>query len=121
MEEVAPRQLIKALTASALRFRRGLPTDNDLHVPAVAHIFSAVLRHNFVTQDSLESSEDLATLQRCAHNGWLHTDNLRDIDKPEEVGYVFTSPLHRWFLEWRLFDTLEGITLSEDNIVDFTR
>ena len=108
LEKVSPHDLCEQLTASA--FQEGLPKDEDLQDPSIARIFSAVLHNGFVTKSDFTSEDDQDALQSCFCNGWLYTDTLRDIGQPEEVGFAFASPLHRWFVEWKLANTIPEIT-----------
>ena len=103
MEQVAPYDLFEQLT---IVFTTGVPQDMDLQPLSVRNIFSAVLCQIIVFKSDFVSEDDQKALRHCYHNGWLHSDMCRKgIDHPEEVGYVFPSPLYRWFVEWRLVNT----------------
>jgi hypothetical protein len=99
-------------------FRRGLPSDNDLREPAVAYIFSSVLREMSVQETNFSTTEeDSNALKRCYQNGWLHTDR-----SDHKIVYFFSSSLHRWYIEWKLWgprlsDT--NLHANSDNILDF--
>ena len=108
LEKVSPHDLFEHLTTSA--FQKGLAKDEDLQVSSIAHVFSAVLHNGFVIKSNFTSEDDQDALECCFCNGWLHTDTLRDIGQPEEVTFAFASPLHRWFVEWKLVDTIPAIT-----------
>ena len=108
LEKVSLHDLCKQLTTSA--FQEGLPKDKDLQDPSIAHIFSVVLHNGFVIKSNSTSEDDWDALQSCFCNGWLRTDTLRDIGQPEEVSFAFASPLHRWFVEWKLSNAIPEIT-----------
>jgi len=119
LEAVSPRELVRRLEDSASIFSRGLPANKDLQVPAVASIFSAVLRTHVVMDANFTTEDDKSALQRCFHRGWLHTDKLKDINLPDEVGYFYPSLLHRWYVEWKLWDTAPTIPFQAVNILEF--
>jgi hypothetical protein len=75
-------------------FRRGLPDLEDLRKPNIAQLFRAVLVNHYVTLDSME---DKTSLNECFKRGWLHADTAG-----EGTQYIFTTPLHRWFIEYYL-------------------
>jgi hypothetical protein len=103
LEQVAPYDLFEQLTAV---FTKGLPQDIDLQSVSVRNIFSAVLCNRVVFKSDVPPEDDQNALRQCYRNGWLHSDMCRkDIDQLEAVGYVFASPLHRWFVEWKLVNT----------------
>jgi hypothetical protein len=119
MDMVSPREFVDRLENSSRVFSRGLPRNRHLQVPAVAGIFSAVLRAGYVVETCCTADDDKNALQQCYRNGWLHTDNLRDINQSDTVGYFFPSPLHRWFIEWKLFDTIPAIPFQAVDILTF--
>ena len=77
-------------------FKRGLPSREELQEPQNARVFRAVLVNNSVTRNMVEPS-DRVTLDHCFKMGWLHatTSNY-------ETRYIFTTPLHQWFVEYYL-------------------
>ena len=95
-------------------FRRGLPPDNDFKVLAVARVLSSVLRTGFVLDTDFTAEDDISALQRCFRNGWLHTDKLDN----DNIGYFFASPLHRWYVEWKLWGIIDT-TFNAVNIAEF--
>jgi hypothetical protein len=115
---VGPRDLLKRLEASATIFTRGLPENKDLQKPAIAGIFSNVLRNGVVTQHQFTVAEQ-DVLQECCHQGWLHTDKLIDTEQLDEVGYFFATSFHRWFVEWKLYDTVPAIPFETGNLLQF--
>jgi hypothetical protein len=119
MEMVSPRELVDRLEKSSGIFARGLPLNHDLQVPAIARVFSAVLRRGYEVEASFTADDDKNALQECFHNGWLHTDDLGSIDLSDTVGYLFPSPLHRWFVEWKLWDTIPAIPFQAVDILAF--
>ncbi|KAM6503841.1 hypothetical protein JOM56_000784 [Amanita muscaria] len=119
LAEVSPRELLRKLENSASTFGKGLPSNAELQAPATAGIFSAVLRRNVVIDTDFRTDDEKSALQECFHNGWLHTDNLGDIDLPDGVGYLFPSSLHRWYVEWKLLDGLPPIQFQANSLLDF--
>ena len=99
-------------------FTRGLPSSRDLQLPPVAHVFFSVLSTGVVTDAEFTAEDDKAALSRCFHKGWLHTDKLDHIGRPNEFGYFFSSPLHRWYVEWKLWDTLPATPLEVVDILE---
>jgi hypothetical protein len=87
-------------SAAAGIFGREPPSDGDLKAPAVARVFSSVLRTGSVADIDFTSEDDTSTLQQCFRNGWLHTDKFLD----DGIKYFFPSSLHRWYVEWKLWD-----------------
>jgi hypothetical protein len=69
----------------------------ELLEPSIARVFHAVLTNNFVTDEMLDFMEDKDALDRCFRHGWLHATALQD-----QTIYIFTTPLHRWFVEYYL-------------------
>jgi len=119
LKVVGPHDLLELLRHAPV-FMRGLPPVNDLTDPSIVSIVSAVLGDGYVTDADLESeSEALNKLQLCFRNGWLHTDRLRNADRGETVAYFFASSLHRWYVEWKLFDMLPAVPIQADNILKF--
>jgi hypothetical protein len=57
----------------------------------------------------------LKTLDRCHRSGWLHADQIL----PGIVGYTFPTPLHRWFVEWKLFGST-ATTPTQATILEFS-
>lgn len=149
MSLVGPRDLLKRLTTSSRIFVRGLPEQKDLQDPVVAQIFSAVLRCNYVSDvtnsdnnnssnsdddssnpdDDSSSSDDNSSnpcdnfssekIKLCFRRGWLHSDKLSVIGQENRVGYFFPSLLHRWFVEWNLWDTLPKVPFKTGSLLDF--
>lgn len=119
MEMVSPREFVDLLEKSSRVFVRGLPLNNDLQVPANARVFSAVLRTGYVVEAYFTADDDKNALRECFHNGWLHTDDLGHIGLSDTVGYFFPSHLHRWFVEWKLWDTIPAIPFQAADILTF--
>jgi len=99
--------------AGADVFRRGLPSYGDLRVPAVACVFSSVLRTGSVQDTDFTTEDNSSALQWCFRKGWLHTDYIDN-----KIKYFFPSSLHRWYIEWKLWGFLDA-TFRADNILDF--
>jgi len=104
MAKVSPHQLLKRLNSTGI-FKRGLPLNTDLQDPATARIFSAVLRRGFVkNNDPNLQSDEKAAIKQCYRNGWLHADLVDGT-----IGYFFSSPLHSWYIEWKLWGSVDQI------------
>ena len=104
MAKVSPQRLLKLLNSTGI-FKR-LPSDTDLQDTAAARIFSAVLRRGFVkdTDDSNPQSDEKTAIKRCYRNGWLHADLVEGT-----TGYFFSSSLHRWYVEWKLWGSVDQV------------
>ena len=96
LEHVGPRDFLRH-SEHGSTFQRGLPSDSELGDLETADIFSSVLRDGSVT----EADVNIEKLRLCSSNGWLHSDTCQG-----ETTYFFPSPLHEWYIEWKLFDTL---------------
>ena len=102
-------------------FARGLPRNIELQDRRTARIFSRVLRDysiSIVESGSGESmandSVDTKTLDLCFRRGWLHAEKLVEgHGRRESIVYMFPSPLHRWYVEWKLYDKLSRPFESE--------
>lgn len=114
------------LEASACVFRRGLPPKEDLQNPAIARIFARVLSERSTLRSHYELEDDVAALQKCFRCGWFHADKLDD--GSDDLIYVFASPLHRLFVEWKLWNTVTApmsststvtSTLQSTTLLDF--
>ena len=100
-------------SAAAGVFKRGLPPDDALRVPAVASVFSSLLRIGSVQDTDFTTEDNSSALQLCFSKGWLHTDNIDN-----KTRYFFPSSLHRWYVEWNVWGVL-GTTFRADNVLDF--
>jgi hypothetical protein len=98
-------------------FKRGVPLNQDLRDHAIARIFSNVLRKGSVVESEFAIGEDATALGQCFRNGWLHADKLRNIHYGKETVYIFPSPLHRWFVEWKLWDSVPTIPFESNSIL----
>ena len=58
-------------------------------------------------------------IKRCFCRGWLHSDRLGVIGRENDVGYFFPSLLHRWYVEWKLWDTLPKANFETNGLLDF--
>ena len=115
--EVGPREFVQRLEISASIFRRGLPRNEDLQDPAIARIFSDVLREGSILHSDPRTG-DGTTLRRCYHNGWFHADKPSEPRFSEDTVYTFPSPLHRWFVEWKLYDIVPAESFESNNILE---
>ena len=107
MERVRPLEFLELLDRSATNFKRGMPQASYFQDLAGARVFSAVLRQGMVTGSDFTRRDDQDALHQCFVRGWLHSDRTRVGNLGEDVGYVFPSPLHRWFVEWALFSSFQ--------------
>jgi hypothetical protein len=78
-------------------FRRGLPETQELQVPNIAQVFRAVLCNHAVEEETFEDPNHRKALKDCWKNGWLHATMYQ-----KKTMYIFTTPLHRWFVEYYL-------------------
>ncbi|KAF8236630.1 hypothetical protein L208DRAFT_612677 [Tricholoma matsutake] len=118
LEKVSPHALVEALETSASIFKRGLPLNSELRLPSVVHIFFSVLSTGVVTDAEITTEDDMKALSLCFRSGWLHMDKLDNIGRPDELGYFFPSSLHRWYVEWKLQDTLPAIPFNAVDILE---
>ena len=107
LEEVGPRELVEKLEKSSPSFARGLPQNSDLQNIFIFHVLFTVLSKDIVTDGDFAAQREKDALLKCFQRGWLHTDKLDDIGRPNEFGYFFASSLHRWYVQWKLFDILQ--------------
>jgi hypothetical protein len=113
LTNVGPNDLIDKLQGTSI-FLRGLPSNTDLQDLAKAHVLETAIRQNVVTSSDFTSEDDLAALIHCFRHGWLHADHIHS----DEIGYVFASPLHRWFMEAKLLD--KSASFEATDILAFT-
>ena len=90
--------LLEQLGRSSV-FARGLPLDSELQNSSIAHLFEAVLCNGIITDSDITRGDEKGALLNCFHNGWLHSDKLAD----GKTWYGFSSSLHRWYVEWKLW------------------
>jgi len=69
----------------------------------------------FVTDANSKGTPLQDKLQFCVHNGWLHSDTNQE----QNVAYVFSSSLHCWYVEHKLFNTLPRIPFESSSILEF--
>ena len=118
LKQVNLRDLLVRLETSANIFIKGLPRNEDLQKkPAIARILSNVLREGSIVESKSIIGEDTTALRRCFHNGWLHADKFSNIQDDEETVYIFASPLHRWFVEWKLWVSIPAIPFESNSIL----
>jgi hypothetical protein len=112
---VGPRQLFTALSGASV-FTRGLPLEKDLQDVGIADVFFRVLRNGYVVKpDSTGGDHD--NLMLCFRNGWLHSD--KKDHSGDTIIYFFASPLHRWFVEWKLWDHYPPLPIVTGDILTF--
>jgi hypothetical protein len=86
---------------------RGLPKPHDLQQIGVADMFRHMLQFGFINETD---SSDI--VQFCHKNGWIHSTAVTI----HQVVYVFPSPLHRAYLEWKLLPS--SIEVPYDTLLD---
>ena len=122
-----------------------MPESKELQDPVIAEVRSAVLRYNYVSSycdvsydddDDDDASSDVNAnfdssgsnpgnyfpfdkIKLCFCRGWLHSDKLTVIGQKNEVGYFFPSSLHRWYVEWSLWDKLPKASFETNGLLDF--
>jgi hypothetical protein len=98
---VDPFELFNDLSAAPV-FSRGLLRKLDLQQePAICQVLDTVCHVNVITMRACRDNTEQEALKKCFRMGWLHADLFAD----DNIGYVFASPLHRWFVERRLYKT----------------
>ena len=112
-KQVDLRDFFSLLDTNASIFKRGLPRNIDLQKPPIAHIFSDVLREGSIVRSETATEEDAPALLECFRKGWLHADKPRD----GQTVYVFPSPLHQMFVEWKLQDFVPTIPFESNSIL----
>ena len=100
LEKISPHLLLERLRDTSI-FARGLPLDCELQDPSIVHIFEAVLCNGVITDSDIAPGDEAEALVNCFRNGWLHCDKLAD----GKIWYGFSSSLHRWYMEWKLWGT----------------
>ena len=88
---LSPKEFIQAL-GSDHGWSRGLPTPSDLQVPEVANMFRHMLQNQFI-----KHAHSPHTLKYLHEQGWIFSTTNNN-----QIVYVFPSPLHRLYLEWKL-------------------
>ena len=117
LEEVSPRELVEQLEKNSPNFVRGLPPNSDLQDNFIFHVLSTVLFKGTVTDGDFTADREKDALLKCFQHGWLHTDKLDNIGRPDEFGYFFASPLHQWYVQWKLFDNLQASSFETPTIL----
>ena len=116
-QHFTPHRLYAGLQGASI-FRRGLPDNDALQIPAVARVLRTALRDNVIMDAMFPGAEGSAALKRCFVQGWLHAD--KGVSKePEIAGYFFASPLHRSFVEWKLSGQNPAVPIQAPNLLEF--
>jgi len=68
-------------------------------------------------QSDITTEKDKKALDLCYRRGWLHADKLNNTS--EEIAYILPSQLHRWFVEWKLFNSARTTPLDSTSILEF--
>ena len=119
MEKIDPHQLFEELKAT-FTFGSGLPLAKDIKVPAIAQVFSAILRTGFIMETDYKDEEGKYALDKCFRHGWLHADQLNDFPGMQyKTGYLFPLPLHQWYVGWKLQETLGHNTFDAKDLLTF--
>lgn len=135
LKGIGVRDLLHRLATSSSVFVRGLPEKPDLQDPVIAQIFSAVLCYSYITKsvddndDEVNDDDDdssnpgntfpFSKIKLFFRRGWLHSDKLSVIGQGDRVGYFFPSSLHRWYLEWNLWETLPKVPFKTNGLLNF--
>jgi len=88
---------------------RGLPTSRDLQTTGVADMFCHLLQNG-----SIEGTSPSDVIQFCHKSGWIHSTPVTISDQV----YVFPSPLHRLYMEWKLLPS--STTAPYDTLLDIS-
>ncbi|TDL20262.1 hypothetical protein BD410DRAFT_841384 [Rickenella mellea] len=99
-------------------FARGLPPTHELQEPAVNEVFKTLLLNGNIVVNNVKRLPKESPLLYCLHNGWLHNEPLEKHDGP--IRYSFSTPLHRRYVQWRLFGSEDEGKILESTIYDFT-
>jgi hypothetical protein len=68
-----------------------------------------------VTKNPLDSTEDKEALDECFKRGWLHATAVE-----AQIRYIFTTPLHRWFIEYYLGTRVVDTTpITDQTLLNF--
>ncbi|KAG6813152.1 hypothetical protein H0H92_013558 [Tricholoma furcatifolium] len=111
---VSPQVLLERLGSCSV-FARGLPPDEELQNLDLVVVFEAVLRAGFITEGDVTDAGGKRALSKCFCNGWLHTDLVEG-----RKGYAFSSSLHQWYVEWKLWGGLASTPpFNATNLLDF--
>jgi hypothetical protein len=73
-----------------------------------------LLRESSIVRSEPAIEADAPALLQCFRKGWLHADKSRDGKKKV---YVFASPLHQMFMEWKLQDNVPTILFESNSIL----
>lgn len=96
-------------------FRRGLPMLHELSKPDISRVFRVVFCNNNVTMQMFSSTEDKNALDQCFKRGWLHATTDR-----YQTRYIFTNPLHQWFIEYYLgTNVVDSIPITDQDLAAF--
>ena len=67
-----------------------------------------------------KDTEDKDALEKCFHSGWLYTNELSDFGMQYKFGYLFPSPLHQWYVGWKLCqETIADDSFDANNLLTF--
>lgn len=86
---------------------------------ANARTFSNVICNGSTLQPDYATEDDTMAFHQSFRSSWLHVDNLKlsDTRNDEESDYIFASPLHRWFVEWKFLDVVPTIPFESYSIL----
>ncbi|KAN0124749.1 hypothetical protein V8E52_001301 [Russula decolorans] len=100
LKQVNLRDFFTRLETRGNIFARGLPSRDDLQRRPIARILSKVLCEDSIVESDPITEEDATAL-----------------NDSEETYYIFASPLHRLFVEWRLQDSVPSIPFESSSIL----
>jgi hypothetical protein len=99
-------------------FSRGLPKKRYLQIPGVADLLGRVVlvgMESVIVPIPFSNEKMDPALELCHKNGWLYHEQ----PEPSEarLEYVFSSPLHKRYVQWMLFGQTQSI--KEDKLFEF--
>ncbi|KAI0002424.1 hypothetical protein BJV74DRAFT_958410 [Russula compacta] len=114
--QLSPHDLVAQLDTSSTLFIRGLPPNDKFQEPPIACTLSNMLRNGSILKSN--PTNDIHGVEECFSNGWLHADRVTGTNNVEDTIYVFSSPLHRWFVEWKLWAYVPARPLNIKSILE---
>jgi hypothetical protein len=112
---VSPQTLFESLGSASI-LAVGLPPTHKLQDPNFVAVFEAVLYAGVVTEEEFTHAGEKDAIFQCFCEGWLHTDR---VDGSNRSGYCFPSPLHHWYVEWKLWGTTPSTPFNMTKLLDF--
>jgi hypothetical protein len=115
--EIDVASLLDALAGRSI-FSRGLPKKEYLQKTEVADLLGKVVRAgkvSVVVPPAFSHEKMDSTLELCHKNGWLYYEQPRP--SHATLDYIFSSPLHKRYVEWMLFGQTKSI--KEKKLFEF--